>query len=100
LKPLFEVRKKTRLDSTGYVLIAEAWSSSATKPSILNLAVLEEGIKLYPFDSALALSAARTYAQWGYASEADALIDQRLNFADDATVKAFLELKTSLKSTK
>jgi hypothetical protein len=100
LKPLFEVRRKTRLDSKGYILIAEAWSSSAEKPSLPNLAVLEEGIGLYPFDSALALSAARTYALWGYATEAEALIDQRLKFTNDETATRLIELKLSLKTAK
>ncbi len=100
LKPLFAVRRKTRLDAKGYLLIAEAWSNSAVRPSLPNLGALNEGLRLYPFDSALILAAARTYLQWGYAAEAEVLIDQKMGFADEATDKRLAELRTSLKAAK
>jgi hypothetical protein len=98
LRPLFAVRKKARLDGTGYLLIAEAWSRCVEKPSLSNLAALKEGMGLYPLDSALILSAAKVYAHWGYASEAGTIVDHGLKFADDATDRQLLELQTSLKS--
>ena len=73
LTPLFETRKISRLDAKGYELVAEAWSESAKKPSLRNLAVLKEGIRLYPFDSELAAESSKTYAQWGYKTESPAI---------------------------
>jgi hypothetical protein len=70
LKPLFAVRKDTALQAAGYRLIAESWSHSDEKPSLLNLAVLQEGASLYPFDADLALASAKAYAQWGYSARA------------------------------
>lgn len=96
LKPLFAVRKKTRLDAKGYLLIAEAWSNSAERPVLANLEALNEGIRLYPFDSALILSSATTFAHCGYETEAMSLIENKLRFADIATAKQLEHLKTSL----
>jgi|CZKI01.1.fsa_nt_gi hypothetical protein len=98
LKPLFAARKRWRLDVTGYLLIAGAWSHCVDKPTLLNLAALREGMELCPFDSTLILSAAKEYAQWGYTSEAEALIDQRSRFADEATAKQLLDLRMSVKA--
>jgi hypothetical protein len=58
LRPLFAVRDKARLDALGYRLIADAWLQCVEKPSLSNLAVLREGMGLYPFDSALLLASA------------------------------------------
>jgi hypothetical protein len=100
LKPLFAVRKMTRLDAAGYLLIAETWSRSAAKPSLPNLAVLREGLGLYPFDSALILSAAKAYANWGYANEANAIIGQKSKFVDEVTARRLSDLSISLGAEK
>ena len=98
LKPLFDVRKRARLESAGYLLIAEVWLHSVEKPSLRNLAVLQEGMELYPFDSALGSAVGRVYAQWGYVAEVRTLIDQRLKFVDAATAKQLVDLEASLKA--
>ena len=74
LSPLFVTRKSSRLDAKGYQLIAKAWFQSAEKPSLRNLAVLDEGLKLYPFDSELADDSSKTYERWGYEKESAAII--------------------------
>jgi hypothetical protein len=96
LKPLFAVRTRARLEAKGYILIANAWSHSVQKPTLLNLEVLREGMGLYPFESALILSSAKVYAQWGFASEARTWIDQGLKSVDEATARQLLDLQMSL----
>jgi len=98
LKPLFAIRSRTRLDAKGYLLIAEAWGQCAAKPNLKNLAVLYEGMEQYPFDPGLLLSSAETFAQWGYVTEANTLIGQRLRLADDYTAKQLLALQETLKA--
>jgi len=68
LSPLFKIRKTSRLNAKGYELIARAWSASATKPSLRNLEVLDEGIKLYPFNAELVQMSSQTHLKWGYAN--------------------------------
>lgn len=100
LRPLFAVRVAARLDAVGFRLIADAWSQCVEKPSLLNLAVLREGMGLYPFDTALLLSSASAYAQWGYASEARTIVERGLRLADDATGRQLLDLQTTLNVVK
>jgi hypothetical protein len=87
LTPLFAVIKNWNLDVGGYLLIADAWSHSAEKPSLANLRVLTDGLHRYPFDSALLCSTAEVYAQWGYREEANETVERSLRFADLATAE-------------
>jgi hypothetical protein len=96
LKPLFAARKQGRLDAAGYILIAEAWTRCAAKPLPANLAVLNEGTLLYPFDAALCFSAAKAYAKWDYATDAKALLDRGLSVVNAVEGKELRDLRTSL----
>ncbi len=87
LTPLFTVIRNWKLDVGGYLLIADAWSRSATKPSLANLQVLMEGLHRYPFDSSLLCATAELYAQWGYWAEADQIVERSLQFADIPTAE-------------
>jgi hypothetical protein len=100
LKPLFAARNQARLDVEGYLLIAKVWTRSTQKPALPNLAVLKEGIRFYPFNSDLILATAKAFISWGYKTEADAFISQRLQFANAETVRQLLDLQGSLKKTK
>ena len=53
------------------------------KPLIANLAVLNEGTLLYPFDTDLCLAATNAYAKWGFTAEAKALVDRSLKATDN-----------------
>jgi hypothetical protein len=66
LRPLFTSRKMATLPVEGYELISEAWSLCAVRPALPNLAVLAEGLRLYPLDETLAAATAATYSHWGY----------------------------------
>jgi len=100
LKPLFAVRQRTRLEARGYLLIAEAWKESADRPLPAHLAALDEGIRLYPFDSELCASAAKVYAQWGYPAGAETLIEQGLKSADEKAARQLQDLRASLQTVK
>lgn len=52
--------------------------------------------RLYPFDSELCSSAAKVYAQWRYAPEADASIDLGLKPEDGSTARKLLDLQALL----
>jgi hypothetical protein len=69
LGPLSAARAQVPAMTATYRLIADAWAHSAAKPSREDLAVLDEGVRLFPPDSALADTASGLYAQWGYARE-------------------------------
>jgi hypothetical protein len=98
LKPLFAARKLAILDAAGYILIAKAWTHCAAKPLPANLAVLDEGRQLYPFDTALCLSAARAYAKWGYIAEAKAILNQGLKVISIDGGKELREMRMSLEA--
>lgn len=53
LEPLFIARGQTPRLPEIYTLIAEAWLHSATPPAPQHLAVIDEGVKLFPQDAAL-----------------------------------------------
>jgi hypothetical protein len=100
LRPLFAVRKRARLSAAGYRLVAEVWSQCVDKPSLSNLGVLAEGMRLYPFESALLVASVETYAQWGYAREAGALVASGLPRADEDAERKLLDLQMSLNAAK
>lgn len=75
LKPLFAARAEEPPLPEVYELIADAWALSATKASRGHLAVLDEGVRLFPRRAALALRAAEVNLRHGYPGEASALGD-------------------------
>jgi len=96
LRPLFVARKIDKLASEGYQIIAQAWSLSSAAPKRQNLAVLDEGLSLYPFDLNLHLAAARCYANWKYLSEANSVIEHGLAVAEDNSKKELVDFKNSM----
>lgn len=59
LGPLFTARGQPPRRPDTYVMIAEAWAASATPPAAAHLAVVDEGLKLFPGDEALRAAAAK-----------------------------------------
>ena len=100
LTPLFEARKQTPALPETYELIAAAWSQSAAAPTPENLAVLDEGIRTFPRNSALLYSAAQLYHQAGAPAIATSIAKLGLRFPADAEAKAkFEQLLASLPAT-
>ncbi len=97
LTPLFEARKQTPALPETYELIAAAWSQSAAAPTPENLAVLDEGIRAFPRNSALLYSSAQLYHQAGASATASSIARLGLRFPADAAAKAkFEQLLASL----
>lgn len=97
LSPLFESRKYEPPLPETYGLIATAWTQSAVAPTPGNLAVLDEGIRAFPRDSALLHGAARLYHQAGAQATAASIARLGLRYATDAAAQArFEELLAAL----
>ena len=72
LDPLLDARARPPAMPETYRFIADVWSHSADKPALGELAVLDEGTKLFWTDAALADSVAKLRLQWGYGAKAQA----------------------------
>ncbi len=97
LGSLFEARKHPPLIPETYHVAADAWAASATPPKPGNLAVLDEGIKAFPRDSALVLKGARLYASIGANDVAASIARLGTRFASDAAARReFEQLLASL----
>jgi hypothetical protein len=70
LNPLFAARARPPAMSETYRLIAGVWSNSADKPTLGDLAVVDEGTRLFWTDTALADAVAKLRGQWGYSAAA------------------------------
>jgi hypothetical protein len=69
LDPLFAARARPPAMAETYRLIADVWSHSADKPTLGDLAVLDEGTRLFWTDAALADSVTKLRKQWGYGAD-------------------------------
>ena len=97
LTPLFEARKLSPALPETYELIANAWAQSAVAPTPDNLAVLDEGIRAFPRNSALLYTAAQLYSQAGAPPIAASIAKLGLRFpADDSAKAKFEQLLASL----
>lgn len=97
LTPLFEARKLSPALPETYELIANAWAQSAVAPTPDNLAVLDEGIRAFPRNSALLYTAAQLYSQAGAPPIAASIAKLGLRYpADDAAKARFEQLLASL----
>jgi len=97
LAPVFEARKYPPLIPETYHVTADAWAASAAPPKVPNLAVLDEGLKAFPRDSALVLQGARLYASIGAHDIAASIARLGARFAVDAGAKReFEQLLASL----
>ena len=97
LAPLFTARSQNPPLPEVYELIAEVWSRCASAPTHGHLAVLSEGVALFPRRVPLVQRAAALFLENGYAEEAAAFIDLGQRIAtDDAERARFAELQTRL----
>ena len=81
-----------------YELAGEVWMHSAAAQTRRNLALLDEGIRLYPRRLKLVYEAALLNGSNGFAAEANALIDRGVASTSDAAVRAkFEELRSTLR---
>ena len=94
LAPLFAARADDPPLAEVYELIAETWANCAVKPSRAHLAVLDEGVRLFPRRSLLVQRAAELNLRHGYRSAASTLIAIGVRgAADEATRAAFARLQ-------
>lgn len=91
LTPLFGARQLTPALPETYELIATAWAQSAVAPKAENLAVLDEGIRAFPRNSALLYNAARLYHEAGADPIATSIARLGLRFGADAAERARFE---------
>ncbi len=87
LTPLFTARKQPPPLADVYRLIAEAWSLSAQRPEPEHFAVVIEGVRMFPRDSALLMDATLLAAKRGYPEEAKALAERGIKLATDPSDK-------------
>ena len=101
LTPLFAAREQAPPLPEVYELIAEAWLNSAVAPTRAHLAVLDEGVGLFPRRDVLVLRAATLNLQGGFSTEAAYFIELGQKVASDDAVRArFTELQATLDSAK
>lgn len=97
LGPLFTARSQPPALPEVYEAIAEAWSRSVITPGKDQLAVLDEGIRLFPRDTALIYATTTQKIRAGLLPEAGQLIDFALRTTPDTTARQKFEtLKASL----
>lgn len=99
LGPLFSARPLPPALAEVYETIAEAWSKSAIAPTAGHLAVLDEGVRLFPRDVALVYQAAELKSKIGLTGDATALVALGLRSAPNGPMRAKFEaLRASLPS--
>ena len=97
LTPLFTAREQPPRLPEIYETIAEAWTQCVVTPTAAHLAVLDEGVRLFPRNVSLVYRAASLKVRAGFAAEADSLITLGLRLAPDGETRAkFEKLKASL----
>lgn len=98
LEPLFTARTQPPPLADVYNLIAEAWSHSATKPTHDQFAVLLEGVRIFPRDPNLLMSAALLATRGGFDDAAHALAKRgEVVFADQLAERdRFALMRTAL----
>jgi hypothetical protein len=100
LEPLFTARKLSPALADVYREIARVWEQSRVAPQRANLAVLDEGVKLFPFDADLTYRSAALLAKNGFRAEAAVRLDQGLKVVRDPQLRAkFEQLKQQLDPT-
>lgn len=87
LRPLFAARADQPPLPEVYELIAEAWLHSAATPTRAHLAVLSEGVRLFPRRIALLLRGAELHLKHGYAADAVMFLDVAARVADDENAR-------------
>jgi hypothetical protein len=97
LRPLFAARADLPPLPEVYALIAEAWGHSAATPTRAHLAVLNEGVRLFPRHMDLILRATELNLRHGYREAAATLIEIGIRVADtDAARERITALQQQL----
>jgi hypothetical protein len=81
-----------------YTLAINAWAQAATPPSAEDLALLDEGVALFPDNFGLVSGAAKLCARCGFTDEALAQIDRGLEYAAPDYRERLTELRAELTS--
>ncbi|MCX6953658.1 MAG: hypothetical protein NTV51_16020 [Verrucomicrobia bacterium] len=101
LTPLFTARTQSPPLPEVYELIAKAWAKSVITPGGDHLAVLDEGVRLFPRNTDLVYATAVQKIRAGLVPEAASLISRGLKVAPNAEVRGKFEtLKASLPAAK
>ena len=101
LTPLFAARAQPPALPEVYELIARVWSRSAFAPTRGHLAVLEEGVRLFPRRIELVYQLAALYAANGFPDDARSLISLGLHVASDDTERErFTQLQNKMIAAK
>lgn len=80
-----------------YQVLTAMWSEAAVRPIATDLAVINQGVERFPFDSDLTYNDAVVHLQYGYTSEALALAEFGLRMARNEKDRArFIDLRTSM----
>lgn len=97
LAPLFAARAQQPPLPEVYALIGDVWAEVAAKPNRGHLAVLDEGVRLFPRRADLVLRAAELYLREGFRDEAANYIEVGARVAtDDATRERAAALQRQL----
>jgi tetratricopeptide (TPR) repeat protein len=91
LEPLFKARQLPPALPETYEIIAEVWLASAVPPQPDHLAVLVEGLRLFPRDNPQFLRLAKLYVRIGDHATARSLAQAGLRLAPNAEAKARFE---------
>jgi hypothetical protein len=83
LTPLFTARKQPPPMAEVYATIAETWSLAASTPQPEHLAVVLEGVRMFPRDADLLMQVTLFAAQRGFSEEAKALAERGVKLAKD-----------------
>ncbi len=98
--PLFAAREQAPPIPEIYELIAQVWSRSAFQPTRAHLAVLEDGVWLFPRRGSLIYRTALLYADHGFLIEAVELVRLGLGVTTDpADRERFARLEAQLAAT-
>ncbi|MBI5768306.1 MAG: hypothetical protein HZA93_10960 [Verrucomicrobia bacterium] len=101
LTPLFAARRLNPPLVAAYELIADVWSRCELPPTRGHLAVLDEGVALFPRQAELVYRTASLYLERGWPAEARNYLDLGLQIAPDEKTRArFVELQSRLDPAK
>ncbi|HEY1108963.1 MAG TPA: hypothetical protein VGE76_10030 [Opitutaceae bacterium] len=90
LTPLFAAHKLPQQLAENYVEIAKAWQNTTVVPQRSHIAVLEQGMDIFPRYGLLVVETARTFIKFGYKAEAIALIQRTHAATRDPKLKEML----------
>ena len=100
LAPLFTARVQKPPLPEVYEMIADVWAKCAVTPTQGHLAVLAEGVNLFPRRVSLVHRTATLFLEHGHLKEASSFIELGLRIAPDETERArFTDLQSRLPAT-